>query len=78
VSLPQNNQLIVGTRHCRVLILGKINSDATGFDRNPLISFPVAVQEIRTRQCRFPTQNNIVGTRQCRVLYVIPVQPELI
>lgn len=30
VSLPQNN--IVGTRHCRVLISGNLNSDATGFD----------------------------------------------
>ena len=29
MSLPG---LIVGTRHCRVLILGDINSDATGFD----------------------------------------------
>ncbi len=29
VSLPP---LIVGTRHCRVLISGYINSDATGFD----------------------------------------------
>ena len=29
MSLPR---LIVGTRHCRVLILGNINSDATGFD----------------------------------------------
>ncbi len=29
VSLPR---LIVGKRHCRVLALGNINSDATGFD----------------------------------------------
>ncbi len=29
VSLPR---LIVGTRQCRVLISGYINSDATGFD----------------------------------------------
>ena len=29
VSLPR---LIVGRRHCRVLISGYINSDATGFD----------------------------------------------
>ncbi|WP_333031858.1 MULTISPECIES: hypothetical protein [unclassified Microcoleus] len=43
VSLPQNNQsssiknvtiarLIVGKRHCRVLTVGNINSDVTGFD----------------------------------------------
>ncbi|MEG4202383.1 hypothetical protein QUA20_00385 [Microcoleus sp. Pol7_A1] len=43
VSLPQNNpsnsirdvtiaRLIVGKRHCRILILGNINSHATGFD----------------------------------------------
>ncbi len=32
VSLPQNNRLIVGTRQCRVLTLGNINFDATGFD----------------------------------------------
>ncbi|WP_333119237.1 hypothetical protein [Microcoleus sp. SVA1_B3] len=25
-------RLIVGTRHCRVLIAGNINSDTTGFD----------------------------------------------
>ena len=25
-------RLIVGTRHCRALIVGNINSDATGFD----------------------------------------------
>ncbi|WP_333024446.1 MULTISPECIES: hypothetical protein [unclassified Microcoleus] len=25
-------RLIVGTRHCRVLTVGNINSDATGFD----------------------------------------------
>ncbi len=30
VSLPR--LIIVGTRHCRVLIVGNINSDATGFD----------------------------------------------
>ena len=24
---------------------------------------------MRTRHCRVPTQNNIVGTRHCRVLY---------
>ncbi len=27
-------RLIVGTRHCRVLILGNINSDATGIEIN--------------------------------------------
>ncbi len=43
VSLLQNNhqhdlrdltiaRLIVGKRHCRVLIVGNVNSDATGFD----------------------------------------------
>jgi hypothetical protein len=30
VSLPQNN--FVGKRQCRLLILGNINPDATGFD----------------------------------------------
>ncbi len=34
--------------------------------------------EIRRRHCRVPTENNIVGTRHCRLLYIIPVQPELI
>ena len=36
VSLPQNNH--VGTRHCRVLISGNVNSDVTGFDvtRSPV------------------------------------------
>ncbi len=33
ILIPMLLQLIVvGTRHCRVLILGNINSDATGFD----------------------------------------------
>ncbi|WP_333119340.1 MULTISPECIES: hypothetical protein [unclassified Microcoleus] len=39
-------RLIVGTRHCRVLISGNINSDVTGIDINPslkgLISIPAA------------------------------------
>ncbi len=30
-------RLIVGTRHCRVLTLGNINSDATGIDMNFLV-----------------------------------------
>jgi hypothetical protein len=38
-----------------------------------VISFPVAsellVTEISPRQCRVPTQNNIVGTRHCLGLY---------
>ncbi len=33
-------------------------------------------EEIRRRQCRFPTFN-WVGTRHCRLLYIIPVQPEI-
>ena len=36
--------------------------------------YPVASEllaEIRTRQCRVPTQNNIVGTRHCRVRPII-------
>ena len=38
VSLPR---LIVGTRHCRILIVGNINSDAMGFDITASVShFP--------------------------------------
>jgi len=34
-----------------------------------MISIPVALLMIgRTRQCRVPTQNNIVGKRHCRIL----------
>ena len=29
----------------------------------------INITEIRTRHCRVPTQNNIVGKRHCRVLY---------
>jgi hypothetical protein len=46
-----------------------------------VISFPVASEllaKIRTRQCRFPTILLSVGTRHCRVLYIIPMQPDLI
>jgi hypothetical protein len=48
---------------------------------NDLISNPVASEllaEIRRRQCRVPTVLFLVGTRHCRLLYIIPVQPELI
>ena len=29
----------------------------------------VLKKEMRRRQCRVPTQNNIVGTQHCRLLY---------
>jgi hypothetical protein len=36
------------------------------------------VDQIRRRQCRVPTILLWVGTRHCRLLYIIPVLPELI
>jgi hypothetical protein len=36
VSLPR---LIVGTRYCRVLTVGYINSDTNGFDIMPMLNF---------------------------------------
>ena len=46
------SRLIVGTRHCRVLIVGNINSDATGFDIRIAIR-PGSCQGIGTSHKRF-------------------------
>ena len=51
-------RLIVGTRHCRVLISGNINSDAIGIDINqPLWNRP---------ECLFAPQENSVFVEQAR------------
>jgi len=39
-------RLIVGKRHCRVLIVGNINSDATGIDIIHPIFDPRLLQEV--------------------------------
>ncbi|MCC3604469.1 MAG: hypothetical protein JGK24_14905 [Microcoleus sp. PH2017_29_MFU_D_A] len=44
---------------------------------NPVAS-ELLVAQIRRRQCRFLRARLIVGKRHCRLLYIIPVQPELI
>ena len=41
-------RLIVGTRQCRVLISGNINSDATGIDISNLIELTTFVESCLT------------------------------
>jgi hypothetical protein len=45
-------RLIVGTRHCRLLILANINSDANGFDI-------ICYCQLSTDNCQLSTENLI-------------------
>ncbi len=66
--------------HCRETALPSptYHSGAAGFEIVPKFSSELLATKMRRRQCRVPTQKNIVGKRHCRILCIIPVQPELI
>ncbi|MEG4499634.1 hypothetical protein QUB05_02690 [Microcoleus sp. F10-C6] len=58
MSLPR---LIVGTRHCRVLTLGNINSDATGVD---ITGYRTVSEVSRVLAYAIPTVPTIVTSKK--------------
>ena len=59
-------RLIVGTRHCRVLISGSINSDATGIDLTPLASLEEGLAFLttnRTQVCREASNSSVSAAK---------------
>ncbi len=55
-------RLIVGTRHCRVLISGNINSDATGIDISPVIISQQST--VSSQQSTVNSQQSTVNSQQ--------------